>query len=302
MKLENELTMTTNPSIWRIEGNELVEQPTMKEPKTSDFYGRKFSTDMDSVDYRSFNEAVSQYKKHLASLRRYPHNLPDSLKGKDLREGEHFRLEDQHWTGSAWWPNIHLVDQKPKPGTKTRIIALPISQPEQPKEFLGKTDDLLDCPFCGGRPEWINLEHPCGVPALQCPECQFSMQQDRRDKTWFYWNRRPKNNSEQPISEEGKDKKYWRDRWFYIIGHNPGRSVNHIEDLIEEMMNYYSPSPSQEAIEVLDWIAYQHDKEKGFLFTLIDGNYYYTDDDEGDNPMDGKELYQLYTEHKKSKQ
>lgn len=219
-------------------------------------------------------------------------------------------------------------------------------KPEQPKEFLGKTDDLLDCPFCGGRPEWINLEHPCGVPALQCPECQFSMQQDRRDKTWFYWNRRPKNNSEQPISEqvpitvfskdfisqlqrlsgydenhqeiltsvantirsiflpygfdiatpssrqpiseEGEDKKYWRDRWFYIIGHNPGRSVNHIEDLIEEMMNYYSPS--QEAIELAYW---KKRAELAEHFIDVDPLYMSKKD---------KEKWSEYTEHKNSNQ
>jgi hypothetical protein len=35
-------------------------------------------------------------------------------------EGKDFTLE--HWTGSAWWPNIHLVDGKVKPGTKQRAI------------------------------------------------------------------------------------------------------------------------------------------------------------------------------------
>lgn len=54
---------------------------------------------------------------------------------------------------------------------------------EQDKEFL-------PCPFCGNYPEWVNLAHPSGVAALRCHECQFSIQQDRKDKTLFYWNRR----------------------------------------------------------------------------------------------------------------
>lgn len=50
--------------------------------------------------------------------------------------------------------------------------------------------EFLPCPFCGNYPEWVNLAHPSGVAALRCHECQFSIQQDRKDKTLFYWNRR----------------------------------------------------------------------------------------------------------------
>lgn len=120
-----------------------------------------------------------------------------------------------------------------------------------------------------------------------------------------YWNDTSESTisqPEQPIIEEGKDKKYWRDRWFYIIGHNPGRSVNHIEDLIEEMMNYYSPSPSQEAIEVLDWLLKENHPDTHQLWAhrilMTDGDFYFAGDEDGDQPMNGKDLYQLYTEHK----
>lgn len=53
---------------------------------------------------------------------------------------------------------------------------------------------------------------------------------------------------------------YWKNRWSYIVQHNPGRSGNHIEDLINEFLS--SPPdagkeqeavvPSQKDIEIAD--------------------------------------------------
>lgn len=121
--------MTTNPSIWRIEGSEIVEQPTMTyQPMPSPF------------DDIQRNRRIS-YDKHIASLRRYPQNLSDSLQGKDLREGIDFRLQHQftfsymqgtHWNDCSSGEYLLYGEER------RRVIALPISQPEQPISEEGK--------------------------------------------------------------------------------------------------------------------------------------------------------------------
>lgn len=237
MKLENELNMTTNPSIWRIEGPEIVEQPTMKKPNDSAEY-------YSALDFRGeekADEALSKYYAHCKTLRRYPHNLPDSLQGKYLREGEHFRLEDQHWTGSAWWPNIHLVDQKPKPGTKTRIIALPISQPEQPISEEGTFT------------KWL-IE----------------------GNTIFFID------DLKELVRQVNEKKLMWSKFCEILN-------------MKVFERYHStPSPSQEAIEFAEWIQIEN-----WRWTATWG---WSNEGSGDVFYKTNELYQLYTEHKNSKQ
>jgi Lar family restriction alleviation protein len=53
-----------------------------------------------------------------------------------------------------------------------------------------KTDRLLDCPFCGSRPIWINETIPDGHYYIKCPHCHIIMKEDRRDKVIGMWNRR----------------------------------------------------------------------------------------------------------------
>lgn len=153
--------MTTNPSIWRIEGNELVEQPTMKQPE---FKG----------DYFLHYGPQKQYDSHIASLRRYPHNLPDALIGVDLIEGQHFRLQHQFenfgFVSDDSWQDCDESHYKELGETQyRRIIALQISQPEQPISEEGKEVELMNCPFCGGR----SIIEQTGNKQLtiKCTEC-----------------------------------------------------------------------------------------------------------------------------------
>lgn len=62
------------------------------------------------------------------------------------------------------------------------------------------------------------------------------------------------------------------------------------------------PSPAEgqrEAIEVLDWLVKKTNPENPTTDTIqmVDGDFYYGGDDDGDHPMDAKEIHQLFLEH-----
>lgn len=70
-----------------------------------------------------------EYDQHIASLKTYP--VSPSLRelwggDREVVEGKDFEIEDQFWTGIAWWPTKHLVNRKAKEGTKLRTIAVPL--------------------------------------------------------------------------------------------------------------------------------------------------------------------------------
>lgn len=282
--------MTTNPSTWRIEGTELVEQPTMKEPKTSDFYGRKFSTDMDSVDYRSFNEAVSQYKKHLASLRRFPHNLPDSLQGVDLIEGTHFKLGYQQAdiysrTGTkviAGFKNGELQNGYDHDKTFGEKYLKPnVVYTIEKTEVEGWHTDFYLQELPG---VFFNSVHFLRADPVALPIPQ----------------------PEQPISEEGKDilgfMKFLETNrlfsvsevreWLKLLDKEEISFSKFVELFNEKFYNLYkekTPSPSQEAIELAYW---KKRAELAEHFIDVDPLYMSKKD---------KEKWSEYTEHKNSK-
>jgi len=65
--------------------------------------------------------------------------------------------------------------------------------------------ELLSCPFCGTKPEWVHKVHPSGVPGIKCPHCQFILKSDRRDKVIALWNHRVGGEPNPPV-KKGKIK------------------------------------------------------------------------------------------------
>ena len=93
--------------------------------------------------YRLFNDYNNRPHYDISGS----HNWKD---GDKIPESE-FVVEDQHWTGSSWWPNKHLIDGKVKAGTKTRTVAIPLPVAE-PKfychQMAGKYSCAVQCGYC----------------------------------------------------------------------------------------------------------------------------------------------------------
>lgn len=60
-------------------------------------------------------------------------------------------------------------------------------------------------------------------------------------------------------------------------------------------------SSAEEAIGVLDWLLEFESLEGGFPDKIIigDGDYYWESDNDGDHPMDGKDIIKIYKQSKK---
>lgn len=68
------------------------------------------------------------------------------------------------------------------------VTNVEIEDPEVRNKW--STDDLLPCPFCDGRPEWVGIRHPDSRFRLKCFNCRFYLIDDRRDKVVSLWNSR----------------------------------------------------------------------------------------------------------------
>lgn len=137
---------------FKLIGNELVGQPEMEYPSQTGFY--EFDPKQpDNIEKMGFNQAAfnkycEDYEAHLKSLPRYTVLSEDIayFSTKEVWEEDEIITQEQFWTGSDWWPTYHLVDSKPKPGTKTRIIAHPAKpkQESQPVADSGKAETITD--------------------------------------------------------------------------------------------------------------------------------------------------------------
>jgi hypothetical protein len=101
----------------------LEQQPTMERPLLLD---DKMST------IRRFNDAKKDYEKHLASLKKYPaEGFSTEHLGKDLVEGEHFKLEAKE---SSFTGSVHIG---------TGITALPLPESKPVEDSKGEKVDKL---------------------------------------------------------------------------------------------------------------------------------------------------------------
>lgn len=88
-----------------------------------------------------------------------------------------------------------------------------------------------------------------------------------------------------------------------MLSRGEGRFVNctDYDDAIKAIKKY----AQQEAIEFAKWVAdrvNENDKDAGsmFAFTLLDGNYYWEDDKDGNQPLSEEDLYKMFLEENKN--
>lgn len=75
------------------------------------------------------NDFIGHKRRRVCKLCASPSPSPVSQpNGYEVAEiavlGEHFKIEEQYWNGSSWWPTKHLINAVVKDGTKVRTIAI----------------------------------------------------------------------------------------------------------------------------------------------------------------------------------
>lgn len=130
--------MTDKPK-YRYDNGEIVEVSNV-------WFGRRDYWNTESEE--EHNEAYNAWLEHQKSLRRYPApNWPESLKGVDLEEGKHFKIEKRSI--------FHAPDKKPlgntgaldaSHGFYTDTVAIPIlpAQPEQKAHGEQDNKDIVE--------------------------------------------------------------------------------------------------------------------------------------------------------------
>jgi len=118
------------------------------------------------------------------------------VNNQEVVEGKDYVKEEQFWEGTAWWPVKHLIAGKSKPGTKTRIIAVPndIQEGEKwfNKEDADKVQKDIDEVKAGMEIDRDKLFELLPISISDLKQLLFDVTQlcdgYRQDDTWSEWD------------------------------------------------------------------------------------------------------------------